>query len=86
MAEREISGYIVRATTEPEHAGAPFYEPAFRIRKVGESYEHPHISYATSQDVESRTQAQALALADYELAGFTEVVWHGDQWDLQPWR
>jgi hypothetical protein len=83
MAEREISGYMVRATTEPEEPGAVFYEPAFRIRKAGETYEHPHVSYATSQNVESRSQEEALALAEVELAEITDVVWTGEHWDVE---
>lgn len=83
MTEREITGFIVRATTEPEEPGAVFYEPAFRIRKKGDNYEHPHVSYATSQDVESRTQEEALRMAALELANITDVVWSGDTWDTR---
>lgn len=84
MVEREITGFIVRATTEPEEPGAVFYEPAFRIRKEGESYEHPHVSYAVSQNVESRTQQEALRMAELELGQITEVVWNGNIWDTRP--
>ncbi|WP_312708102.1 hypothetical protein [Stenotrophomonas sp.] len=83
MAEREITGFIVRATTEPEEDGAAFYEPAFRIRKLDATYEHPHVSYATSQNIESRTKAEALAIAEAELEQITYVVWSGDGWDVE---
>jgi len=81
MVEREITGFIVRATTEPEEPGAVFYEPAFRLRKVGETYEHPHVCYAVSQNVERRTQEEALTIAERELVQITDVVWNGDMWD-----
>lgn len=83
MVEREIMGYRVRATTEPEEPGAVFYEPAFRIRKVGEDYEHPHVSYAVSQNVVSRTQDEALRMSEAELAEITDVIWNGDIWDTR---
>lgn len=84
MTEREINGFIVRATTEPEEAGAVFYEPAFRIRKMGEQYEHPHVSYAVSQDVVSRSQEEALQMAEDELREITDVIWNGEIWDTRP--
>lgn len=74
---------MVRCTTEPEGPGAVFYEPAFRIRKIGEEYEHPHVCYAISQDVEHRTQEEALAMAELELAKIAEVTWVGDTWDIR---
>ncbi len=83
MAEREIMGFIVRATTEPEAPGATFYEPAFRIRKIGEHYEHPHVCYAVSQDVENRTQDEALQMSEQQLQLVTEVTWSGDSWDTR---
>ncbi|MCU1091716.1 hypothetical protein JAK58_09360 [Stenotrophomonas maltophilia] len=83
MAEREIMGFKVRATTEPEEPGAVFYEPAFRIRRIGEKYEHPHVCYAVSQDVERRTQEEALRMAETELGQITDVIWNGDIWDIQ---
>jgi len=84
MVEREITGFMVRATTEPEEPGAVFYEPAFRIRKIGEEYEHPHASYAISQDVVSRTQEEALRMAEAELREITDVIWNGEKWDTRP--
>lgn len=83
MVEREIMGFAVRATTEPQEPGAVFYEPAFRLRKIGEEYEHPHVCYAVSQDVERRTQEEALEMAEIELGRITDVIWVGDTWHIR---
>ena len=87
MKIREINGYIVRATTQPEEAGAPFYEPAYRFRPAGQpegsAQEHVLPWYATSQNVESSTQAQAQAIAEHQLELIEEVHWSGTHWDLR---
>ena len=82
MTERVIDGFIVRATTEPEEDGALFYEPAFRVRKVGSSDEHHQPWFAVSQNVEERSKQEALLLAERQLEVFTEVTWAGDDWNL----
>ena len=84
MREREIDGFIIRATTAPEELGAPFYEPAFRLKPVGASVWHEHISYAESQDTISRTQEEALAIAEHELDEVTGIHWQGDRWGTIP--
>ncbi|WP_146165810.1 hypothetical protein [Stenotrophomonas panacihumi] len=83
MGERLIDGFVVRATTEPEEDGAAFYEPAFRVRKAGEEYEHPHVWYATAQDIEKQSKEEALAIAEKWLERLEEVTWQGDDWNLR---
>ena len=84
MSERIIDGFVVRATTSPEEAGAPFYEPAFRFRPVTETTDHEHVIPwdVTTQNVEVQTRESALAIAEDWLTKIEHVRWEGDRWEL----
>lgn len=82
MTERMIDGFLVRATTEPERSGAPFYQSALQIQRPGTDTKVTHILYATSQEIESCTREEALEVATQKLAEVTRVIFHGEKWDV----
>lgn len=81
MTVRNIDGFEVRASVIQPDPEVGFFEPCLQVRKEGHTSEdHWQEYWAISQNVESRTQAQAMAKAEEWLAEIEYVRDDGDDW------
>ena len=71
---REIDGFIVQATTV--RTNEDFFEPALRVTRSGTSFDETQ--WATTQDVEMQSEAEALGGAMRWLNEIRSVSYHGE--------
>ncbi|MBF6022866.1 hypothetical protein [Lysobacter niastensis] len=72
---RQIDGFVVEAVTEPNYPGSSFYEPGLRVTKPGTDFDET--VWATTQDRETQTRADALAAAEAWLQRIDGVTYTG---------